>query len=38
MKLLRALLDRIDSWMRFPEFERLDDLHDVWGDDTEEAL
>jgi hypothetical protein len=34
VKLLRAL---IDSWMRFPEFEHLDAMYDVWGDDTEET-
>ena len=38
MKFLRALIARIDSWVRFPEFEHLDAMYDVWGDDTEEAL
>lgn len=35
MKLLRALIARIDSWARFPEFEHLDDMYDVWGDVTD---
>lgn len=37
MGLLRALIARIDSWARFPEFEHLDAMYDVWGDDTEET-
>ena len=35
MNLLRALFDRIDSWFRFPEFEHLDGMYDVWGDEDE---
>lgn len=35
MKLLRALIARLDSWVRFPDFERLDDLYDVWDDDPD---
>jgi hypothetical protein len=38
VKLLRALIARLNSWARFPDFEHLDAMYDVWGDDTEEAL
>jgi hypothetical protein len=38
VKLLRALLTRLDALVRFPDFEHLDAMYDVWGDDTEEAL
>jgi hypothetical protein len=37
VKLLRALLNRLDALVRFPDFERLDDLYDVWGDNPEET-
>jgi hypothetical protein len=37
VKLLRHLIARLNSWVRFPEFERLDDLYDVWDDDDAEA-
>jgi hypothetical protein len=33
VKLLRALAARLNSWVRFPEFEHLDDMYDVWGDE-----
>jgi hypothetical protein len=33
VNLLRALIARLDCWARFPEFEHLDDMYDVFGDE-----